>query len=374
MRKIYIPIPIVKKEKRKEKSFFLLWENIHKYLGSIILTFTIWSILFFLVPYFMYYKFLPMDTYLINSNLIFVLAVIISIILLLLVFPAFFLYLSLTSYLEIRNRISEKDLILSIIIGTFLIDFISIIGFLKEEENIKTYLWLIVVSVILGFIYYFALRTSIHIIGTRQIYEPQKSKKEIFVMLIISYFAFISFLIICPTIITFMFLIEYIENILVYIVMLIIFIFIYYVVVIFFIDTKDKLSFLLVLIFIIPLIFTTIFSKEYVKRLFIFYSHFGLASDKNIVLIKKDIYNTLPENISHKLLMCKSQNFKNEDKDKDYVCLEDIKIIWNGNKKIFISVEDKLTLPIDKSALFNGDFIRKRKHKLSEKKKNNTSY
>jgi len=43
----------------------------------------------------------------------------------------------------------------------------------------------------------------------------------------------------------------------------------------------------------------------------------------------------------------------------DFICLEDIKIIWNGKKMIFIEIGDNLSIPIPKSSLFNESFIRK---------------
>lgn len=366
-------ILIIPKNKDTKNNLIEIFRN---YKGFIITGFLIWSISFFVLPYFAYYKFVPIDFYLIDSNIIFILLAVVAIFLIFFLSPIFALYLSFQIFLPLKDNISLKKIFFYVLGMNFGFSFLFFIGAYKNDKNIilsfevASLMFLVFFFVELFYMLFLLMlnkeitKSSTYLRKTRNWY--------IFLEILSSYVFFLIFLALLVFII-YISLSEpkdYLSGLVIFILYIIIASAIFISII-----NNDRILFggAIGILFMVPFIFMYFSFKGYIKILYNLYSNFGLASSKNIILIKKDIYNTLPQDISRRLSMCRSIKLKN----KNYVCLEDVKIIWNGNKKIFISVEDKLTLPINRSALLNGDFIRKRKHTLSEKKKNknkNTSY
>ena len=364
-------------EEHKEKLEFIF--KFLQYLPNVLLTSILISLLF-IVPYFQYFNLLP-ELSLDNISFLFVLGLITLILIFILMLPFVFLYFSL-QYFDVNNDLNlmkflkktileDKIESLVLIYYIFLLSFFISLAVFNLNIN-KNFLFFFIILFIFFFVilvsflisyYYFNKsfrKYNKHYNSTQK--EQSNINNLLFSSLLLSGFASWFF-----TVGEIKSPLQVIGSLIPFLVFLAFLVLIYYIVLYHFVKKKYMP------VFFIPLyLFVWIIIKHdvYVDRLFMFFSWFGLASDKNIVLIKKDICNNLPSRICEKLKYpgkklrnSKNKNYLCSEDIKDYICLEDVKIIWNGGDKIFVFINgdnDSLIIPIPKDYLLNRDFIRKK--------------
>jgi len=382
------------KDKRKEGIIINIFKGFNELIKDLeYMVYTMLFIIFFLfLPYFEYFRLSYMDILPINANplsifnLLFIFILITLYLTFILASPGILLYLSLYYY-NVKMDLNLKE-------------FLKILWFSKEllHENLFSWSLLCLTSLLVAFIidfsslriailtipfirlivdliYYYALETYNKLYTKKGRLNTYYNSDIDFFRLGQSYVGFTSFLCISAFALLF-FSARDIKSILYFIFSLIVFVLIYYAIFIFLVFIRQNITIKLFLISIIIVIIIVIvglkllaslYEKTYIYILLRQYSLFGLASNENIVLIKKDICDNLPLEICEKLKSSgrnentKNKNYLCSENIKDYICLEDVKIIWNGSDKIYVSVDnDRLIIPIPKDYLLNKDFIRKR--------------
>ncbi|NPA41352.1 MAG: hypothetical protein GXO18_03670 [Aquificae bacterium] len=136
--------------------------------------------------------------------------------------------------------------------------------------------------------------------------------------------------------------------------------------IIYLIGRKDTIATIITVVFtiyLIPILFLSFEWKSYINFLEPAYSLVGVFSDKNIVCVNKNYSFAMP--------CCYKQIDINEDMsviihkntNEQYICYKDLKIIWNGDSSIWIASNQNRDnkyqpiISIPKKYLLNNDII-----------------
>jgi len=396
-----------KNNRKKEYSFLSLdldLEFIFKH-PKIILAFILLVFYFFILPYFTYFSFFPIDAPLSSINFLLIFGTITLPLSVFLIFPLVFLYLSLHDYkvkmnLNFREFLKvffSKGLFLENLLVYFLVfftilSFHILMAFIESKSEIdipllaRAFIIIFVFSWVPAIEYYWILKDYNEKLKNHELHNSIQEEQSdmspdnlrysyrffIFFAILIVFNMYVFFgkgvittgvkLVTQPSsaVYSLVLLILFFIHILVHLY--------YYMFLAFVFKSLILRLFFYILILIILIVFNIV---RYSNTLIGYFSWFGLASNENIVLIKKDICDNLPSEICEKLKSsgrnenAKNKNYLCSENIKDYICLEDVKIIWNGSDKIYVSVDnDSLIIPIPKDYLLNKDFIRKKSDRM----------
>ncbi len=299
----------------------------------------------FTLPYFAHYGFLPKDISFFNTKVIFIIVFSSLIIYVILLSIIFIMALHFSYALKFKSRIKSNKYRIPLLILTI------IIAFFWQESIFLLFIFVPAVIYLLDILFIDILSKNL-----------QNTEKNINCL---SYF-FILFLVSLPlTLFLFFFSLLLLHDKNSYISFIVIFTFLlfllYLLIYLFKFDKNNSVIFYLSLLLLAPLFILMYAPSNYINLLKNSYEKLGLRHAKASFFVEKDIYDFFQrENESEG--RCENFRLLKID-DKSYCLLENVEIIWNGNKNIYVLTtklfngDRQKIISIPRSALPNGDIV-----------------
>ncbi len=319
-------------------------------VGKIFSIALLYSFSFFIIPYFVYYKFAPIDLSISYIPIKMIILIIITalyfslIVSLLLLSPMIFLS-TLKSYEMHKNW--DYSILGSLIIVILIIYFLfSYCIYFSDSSLVLKY----IAFITLLFFYFLMdiLISSCHPYYSNIINSALVRMFTVFLFLagnaLVSFIFFENWSLVETIISSLVF-----SGLMSFIALIV------------YINDKNKMYIPLIAVFMIPSILLTLSGSNYIRFLEGVYSLVGVTSHRNVVCINKS-YPFLIVG-SYKQVDIKSINAPTYNKTEDFVCYKDLKIIWNGDSSIWIaSNQNKYNkyqpiISIPKKYLLNNDII-----------------